>query len=573
MMTGLKRAALVAVLGCAVSAPLPAVAESFSGAYLAARQAQYLNDYEAAARYFTVALTRDPSNIEIMDELILAQIALGQFDRAGAVARKLEADGHRSQVGQMALAAIEGAEENYDALIARVEDERLMGELVDGLVKAWALVGKGDMSAALAEFDVISEENGTRAFGHYHKALALALVGDLEGAEALFGGAQPGSIMQSRRGLLTHVQILSQLGRSEVALEQLKARFGDTQDPEITQMRDVLEAGGDLRFDVLQSPRDGVAEVFFTIAGALAVEPRGTDTLLFARVAQHMRPDLVDASLLLAQLLEDQGQYEAAVAAYRSVPNTHPAFYVAEMGRAETLREAGKTDAAIEVMTTLAKTYGTLPVVQSAMGDLLRGEERFEEAIAAYDRSLALWDGRENTDWRTYYARGIVHERLDKWEQAEADFRAALAISPGEPNVLNYLGYSLVEHHTKLDEALEMIEQAVAARPQSGYIIDSLGWALFRLGRYEEAVPHMERAAELMSIDPVVNDHLGDVYWAVGRKLEAEFQWKRALSFIDHGEVSQDADPERIRRKLEVGLDKVLEDEGAKALELVNDES
>jgi Flp pilus assembly protein TadD len=230
-------------------------------------------------------------------------------------------------------------------------------------------------------------------------------------------------------------------------------------------------------------------------------------------------------------------------------------------------------DAALEVMEKLSVSHANLPVVHSAMGDLLRGADRFEDAEKAYDRSLALWEGRENTDWRTLYTRGIVHERLDNWDKAEADFRAALAISPGEPNVLNYLGYSLVEQHRKLDEALEMIEQAVAARPQSGYIIDSLGWALFRLGRYEEAVPHMERAAELMSIDPVINDHLGDVYWAVGRKLEAEFQWKRALSFIEYGEVSQDADPDRIRRKLDVGLDQVLADEGAKPLELVNDDS
>uniref|UniRef100_UPI003F6A0FA6 tetratricopeptide repeat protein n=1 Tax=Lentibacter sp. TaxID=2024994 RepID=UPI003F6A0FA6 len=374
-------------------------------------------------------------------------------------------------------------------------------------------------------------------------------------------------------GVLAHVQILSQLGRTSDAAEMLKARFGETQDPEIVQMRTRLDAGEILPFDLITSPQDGLAEVNFTIAGALAAEPRGTDTLLFARVAQHLRPEMVDASLLLAQLLEDQGQLDAAVAAYRSVPSDHPAFHVAEMGRAEALRAADKMDAALEVMEKLSISHANLPVVHSAMGDLLRGADRFEDAQRAYDRSLALWDGRENTDWRTLYTRGIVHERLGNWDKAEADFRAALVISPGEPNVLNYLGYSLVEQRRKLDEALEMIEQAVAARPQSGYIIDSLGWALFRLGRYDEAVPHMERAAELMSIDPVVNDHLGDVYWAVGRKLEAQFQWKRALSFIDYGEVSQDADPERIRRKLEIGLDRVLEEEGAKPLELVNDDS
>jgi tetratricopeptide (TPR) repeat protein len=142
-------------------------------------------------------------------------------------------------------------------------------------------------------------------------------------------------------------------------------------------------------------------------------------------------------------------------------------------------------------------------------------------------------------------------------------------LRPEQPQVLNYRGYSLVEKQIKLDEALDMIERAVAARPDSGYIVDSLGWVLYRLGRYEEAVEHMERAAELMPVDPVVNDHLGDVYWAVGRVLEAEFQWRRALSFVDE-ETEEEAKPDRIRRKLEVGLDLVLEEEGAAPLKVAD---
>ncbi|MEM6558130.1 MAG: tetratricopeptide repeat protein, partial [Pseudomonadota bacterium] len=158
------------------------------------------------------------------------------------------------------------------------------------------------------------------------------------------------------------------------------------------------------------------------------------------------------------------------------------------------------------------------------------------------------------------------------WESAEADFRAALELNPEHPQVLNYLGYSLVEKQIKLDEALSMIERAVERQPDSGYIVDSLGWVLYRLGRYEEAIGHMERAAELMPVDPVVNDHLGDVLWAVGRTTEARFQWRRALSFINDDTQLQDIDPDRIRRKLEVGLDVVLVEEGAPPLKVADEE-
>ena len=205
------------------------------------------------------------------------------------------------------------------------------------------------------------------------------------------------------------------------------------------------------------------------------------------------------------------------------------------------------------------------------MGDVLRDQNNYSDAIPSYDRALELVPEDSRRRWFIHYARAIAHERLDHWELAEADFRAALELNPDQPQVLNYLGYSMVEKQINLDEALEMIERAVAARPDSGFIVDSLGWVLFRLGRYSEAVEHMETAVALMPVDPVVNDHLGDVYWSVGRTREAEFQWSRALSFVDPEDTDGEADPDRIRRKLESGLDAVLEAEGAEPLKVAND--
>jgi Flp pilus assembly protein TadD len=192
--------------------------------------------------------------------------------------------------------------------------------------------------------------------------------------------------------------------------------------------------------------------------------------------------------------------------------------------------------------------------------------ERYDDASKAYDTAIALLEGTEAEDWFLYYVRGITHEREDRWPLAEADFRKALELNPNHPSVLNYLGYSFVEMQINLDEALQMIETAVNLRPRDGYITDSLGWVYYRLGRYEEAVDWMESATQLMPVDPIINDHLGDVYWAVGRKREARFQWMRALSF-----EPEEEDANRIRRKLEVGLDVVLSEEGADPLHPEND--
>ena len=212
------------------------------------------------------------------------------------------------------------------------------------------------------------------------------------------------------------------------------------------------------------------------------------------------------------------------------------------------------------------RAYGDLATVHVTLGDDYRRLKRYDEATAAYDRAVALYGEPEPSHWVLYYTRGITHERMDRWDLAESDFRMALKLQPDQPQVLNYLGYSFVEQQTNLDEALDMIERAVAARPNDGYITDSLGWVLYRLNRFADAVEHMERAAELMAVDPIINDHLGDVYWAVARRREAEFQWTRALSF-----EPEDVDADRIRRKLDVGLDVVLAEEGAAPISLAND--
>ena len=163
-----------------------------------------------------------------------------------------------------------------------------------------------------------------------------------------------------------------------------------------------------------------------------------------------------------------------------------------------------------------------------------------------------------------------MHDRLGNWQLGLRDFDRALLLSPNQFQVLNYVGYSLVERGERLEEALSMIERAVAAQPKAGHIIDSLGWAQFRLGYYSDAVVHMERAVELMATDPVVNNHLGDVYWAVGRKTEARFQWRRALSFVTDATGAETINPMRTQRKLKIGLDAVLVEEGAPPLKVAN---
>lgn len=548
----------LALTSALVFGPALAQEDEDSGAYLAARVAESQNDFRAAAAWYGKAILSDEGNPRLLEGAILAELGLGDFSLATEAAKRLKAlGGEPSQLGEFALLAEEAQREDYTALLDAASKGRTLGQLVDDLVVAWARVGDGKMSEALAAFDAVTATKGLEAFGYYHKALALASVGDFEGADEILSGRAAGPIFVMRRGVFAHAQILSQLERNTDALALLDRSFGTDPDPIIDAVRVRLAAGEPIPFDTVKTARDGIAEVFFSVSTALNGDADPVYTLLHTRVATHLRPDHPDALLLTADVLEVLGQHDLAVETYSIFKPDDPEFVTAEIGRAGALQAQDKTDAALETLQTLARSNGNLVSVQFALGDILRIEERFDEAEVAYTAAIDLVVEITPDEWILYFYRGISHEQSKDWAAAETDFRAALKLNPSQPQVLNYLGYGLVDRGEKLDEALGMIERAVAADPQKGYIIDSLAWAYFRLGRYDDALEPMEKASVLEPVDPVVTDHLGDVYWMVGRKLEARFQWRRALSF-----EPTEKDALRIRSKLEIGLDAVLAQEG-----------
>ena len=544
----------------------PVYADGVAGPYLAAQAASQRSDYAAAASYFTQALAHDPDNIGLMEVAALSDVALGDFAAALPLARAMVADGGASQTANIVILADQLKRGAFDEAVAGIAAGKGLGPLVDGLVGAWALVGEGKMSDALAAFDKLGASPGLEAFALYHKALAMASVGDFEGAEKIFSGNGGAVLNLSRRGVIADAEVLSQLDRNPDALKLLDTSFGPESDPAIDALRQRLKDGQTLPFDMVRTAADGLSEVFFSVAAALKGEAAASFSLVYARTAEALRPDNADAILLSGDLLETQGQHDLAIAAYGKVSRDDPAYYNAQLGRAQALYASGQIDAGIDEMKQIATAHPELIAAQVGLGDLLRRQERFAEAVTAYDAAVALIQTPRPDDWSLFYVRGICNERQGQWDKAEPDFRQALTLKPDQPEVLNYLGYALVERNEKLPEALDMIKRAVVARPDDGYIVDSLSWAYFRTGDYARALPVAEHASQLMPVDAVVTDHLGDVYWAVGRKLEAAFQWHRALSFDP-----EPKDAARIKRKLAIGLDGVLKEEGAAPLKVVVD--
>ncbi|MDG1737119.1 MAG: tetratricopeptide repeat protein [Paracoccaceae bacterium] len=531
-----------------------AYADPAASSYLIARQADRQNDFEIAAEYYLDALFFDPENPVLARGAIDALMAFADFEMAAEIAEGLLGTDQADTKTYLALIADAAIERDFQRILTMLDSEDVQtNALMDSLVLGWANVGAGNMDAGYSAFDRVVQDDRYKAIGLSHLGFAKAFIGDHEGALDTFSEISVGNF-QSARTIVAEAQVLAHLERRTEAARKLRETFGAN--PDVAELLGRIESGAQVEFDLITSAEDGMAEMFFSFADALNTEVPSLLNLYYAQMAAAIRVNDSQAILLVADIFEQFGRTSLARDAYLNVQASDPAFFSAAMGVAETLRTEGMVEEAAAHLEGVIADIGNGPYVLVTLGDINRQLKRYDEAVDAYTERLESGIKNGYQDWYVYYVRGISYERLGEWDRAEADFRKSLELQPAHPQVLNYLGYSLMERRENLDEALDMIEEAVSLRPDSGYIVDSLGWVYYRLGRFEDAVVPMELAVELLATDPIVNDHLGDVYWKVGRDYEARFQWQRALSFDPE---PQEAD--RIRRKLDVGLDVVLQDE------------
>lgn len=552
----LRATALLALLVGATPA-VAQQAQGLAGPYLAARLAVIDGDHREAADYFERALRADPGNPLLISNAVFANAALGRWDAAAAIAEDLPPMASGQELAGLVTFVDTVRSGDLDRAKAAIEAGRGGGPFVDQLALGWISLGEGNMDRAEDVFMSLTDDAALSELAWLHLALARAAVGNFEDAEEILSGERAGRISQTERIVRARAEILVQLDRRAEALDLLDGYTQRVPDPALLALQSRIGAGAEDPYSFVTTAQEGIAEVFFTVSQGFASDQSSSLPLIYARAAHGISPEHTDSVLLAAQMLYENEQYDLAAETYALVPQDDDQYVEAQMGRAEALERQGDADAALETLSQLAEARPDLASVHAALADMLRRNEQCERAIDSYTAALDLVDPDQERNWFMHYARAICYHEIDDWPPAEADFRRALELNPGQPQVLNYLGYSLVEQRRNLDEALEMIEQAVAARPDSGYIVDSLAWVYYRLGRFEEAVEPMERAVELLPTDPIINDHLGDVYWMVGRKREARFQWERALSLEPAEE-----DAERIRLKLEIGLDRVLEQEG-----------
>jgi tetratricopeptide (TPR) repeat protein len=401
-------------------------------------------------------------------------------------------------------------------------------DLVATLLSGWASYGAGDSKTAIANIDKLTGPEWYPLFKDLHAGMILELAGKEKDAGLRLERAHKldDSMLRVADDYARWLSRNKDAAAATAVYEAFDKKL--PRHPLVLEGLRETKAGKKLS-PLVDSPQTGGAEALYGI-GATLTRRGGEDlALVYLQLALYLHPNHSLALLSLADLYESVKKPAMAIKVYERMPASSPLKRNAQIQLATNLDAAERSDEAIKILKTVTTEDSRDIEAIMALGNIERGRKKFADCVTTYSQGIdALPQASEKTNWIYYYYRGICEERSKQWSKAEADMRKALDLQPEQPHVLNYLGYSWIDQGINLDEGMKMIKRAVDQRPDDGYIVDSLGWAYFRIGSFEDAVKNLERAIDLKPEDPTINDHLGDAYWRIGRTLEAKFQWAHA---------------------------------------------
>jgi tetratricopeptide (TPR) repeat protein len=524
---------------------------TMSGSYLAARHASVERDAASAATFYRSALRTDPKNNELLDRAFISALADGDIDEAVKLADRILTIDKSNRVARLVVGVRDLKLKKYASAQLNI-NQSIRGpitDLVAVMLSGWASYGAGDTKTAVANIDKLTGPEWYPIFKDLHSGMILELAGKEKDAGTRFERAYKLDDSMLRVAD-AYARWLSR-NKDDAAATAIYEAF----DKKLARHPLVLEGlretkAGKRLSPLVDSPQTGAAEALYGI-GATLTRRGGEDlALVYLQLSLYLAPNHPLALLSLADLYESVKKPAMAIKVYERMPASSPLKRNAQIQLATNLDAADRGDEAIKILKTVTTEDPKDLEAIMALGNIERGRKKFADCAQTYSQGIdALPANNDKANSVYYYYRGICEERSKQWSKAEADMRKALELQPEQPHVLNYLGYSWIDQGINLDEGMKMIKRAVDQRPDDGYIVDSLGWAYYRIGNYEDAVKNLERAIDLKPEDPTINDHLGDAYWRIGRTLEAKFQWAHARDLKPEPEELP-----KIEAKIENGL-------------------
>lgn len=523
------------------------LSDSFAGKYLSARFSERNNEPKKTAYYLAQALKKEPNNLTLLERSFAYHIIAGDMDNALVLAERYRTLSPKSFTANNLLAIAEMRKGNFvgaDLFLTSIpttagDEAPKINALLLPIVRAWVLIGQGRYPDARMLLDTIDARSDLLPFILYQRALMADVSDNQKDAARIYDTLLKSDAKPSYRLTQAAASFYDRIGRKQHAQDLLK--LFNTQHPRL--MIEMPKA------PPIASANEGLAEFLLETASLLYSRQMQETAMIYLNLALYLRPELPYAQFLLASLHESRGSFDSAITYFKQLQNGDPFYSDAQIAIARSYYRLGEKDKAKDFLKARLRMKEDDLDALVMLAEFSVQEKNFADANSYYSTLLAKAPADTPERWTWYFARGIALERLKQWDKAEPDFLKALEMQPDHPEVLNYLAYSWIIEGKNLEKARDMLANALQARPNEAPIIDSYGWALYMLGKYEEAAQYLERANELMPADPTVNDHLGDVYWKLGREREARFQWERALSFNPEPE-----DLIKIKDKLENGL-------------------
>lgn len=502
------------------------------GDYLSARHALYNNRYADASDYYLKALKLDPDNEDLNKTTLGVLITDGRFDDALRISHYLKNNDLETDISKLLIYFEMAKNGQFEDIVEATDELAKSGILAitKPFYKAWALAELGRFDQVETIIATFGEGTSFNFFNYYHSALLYEFMNDREQAGLYFAKALDAPGILNLRAVEAYGQNLRFQNKKNEAIAHYQKYLKKVPNNQKLQ-KALFQTERDVKPSEFISGLDqGYAEIFYEISLVLMQDNIKNVATNFLQYALFFKQDFALCNFLLAQIFQSDKYYSGAVLQLEKISRKSPLYFQAKLQRALLFNDLGEEDRALNELKVIEQEYPDNRVILNAIAEFYRMHERYGDAKITYDKIIKNIKQEKQSDWLIYYTRAIVLDQEKHWSAAEKDFKKALILSPEQPMVLNYLAYSWVDRGKNYIEAKKMLERAVELRPNNGYIVDSLGWALFKMGDNKEAVGILERAAQLQTQDWAINDHLGDAYWIVGRKNEARFQWRHALS-------------------------------------------
>lgn len=539
----------------------PAYKPGYAGSFLSGRFAKTQQDLDKASELADEALSASPQSENFVMEAIRVHVLAGNIGKAKKLVGKLTGEARKEPMIAM-LRTLDAFEKHrYDDAALSLSDTADTGLL--GIIKpamlAWITMGKQEGKAPVPSLNAAIEKSGFFApFLHYQQALMYDIAGDAPKALEHMEQAVSDPSSAPYRVVEMLVKLYVRQGQLDKAKKVVEAFNAANPDAVFTLKMPETGRGA---VEEISDAKEGMAELFFTTASILFGEEISTETLAYLRLALHLRPNFPPAQFMLAHVYEQQKAHERAVLVYDSIRTGNVFYERGQLRKALNLEALGKVEEASALLDSWASSHPEDISALITKADMLREQKRYQDASSVYTQALLRVKKPENRHWPIFYTRGICYERTGQWDLAEKDFNTALALEPEQPDVLNYLAYSWLTMGKNLKKAREYLQIAVNARPEDAHIVDSMGWAHYIAGDFEQAVSYLEQAIEITPDDAAINDHLGDAYWRSGRVIEARYEWNRALR-----QKPDDKLKANLELKLKNGLPPFLRQRGTEQL-------